>query len=165
MTTFSFQPVWLPNSKVSVGGDFKFLTLRRLLHAVSSKEGVGTVRAKHGTIALLNPSAQIDAMEPHVRLRRATVEVRAGLVELVSLWGLILGRIADYEGAEEIADQLMRDAPGDARAWVARARTRAGFHRFNDVLADLDCAEQLSLDAENGQERAGRHLPGSRTLR
>ena len=32
----------------------------------------------HGTIALLNLGAQIDALEPQVRLGRATVEVRAG---------------------------------------------------------------------------------------
>ena len=78
-----------------------------------------------------------------------------GLVELISLRGLILGRIADYERAEEIAEQLMRDAPGDARALVARARTRAAFHRFNDALTDLDRAERLSLETETAnRERA-----------
>ena len=86
----------------------------------------------------------------------ATVETRAGLVELISLRGLIVGRIADYERAEEIAEQLVRDAPTDARALVARARTRASFHRFNDALADVDRAERLSLDAEtaNGERAA-----------
>jgi len=105
----------------------------------------------HGTIALLNLSGQIDALEPQVRLGRATVEVRVGLVELISLRGLMLSRIADYERAEEIADQLLRDAPDDGRAWVARARTRAGFHRFNDALANIYRAEQLSLDAETAK--------------
>ncbi len=115
-----------------------------------------------GAIALLNLGAQIDALEPQVRLGRATVEVRVGLVELISLRGLIIGRIADYESAEEIADQLVRDAPSDARALVARARTRAVFHRFNDALTDLDRAERLSstapktLEAETANsERAG----------
>ena len=109
----------------------------------------------HGTIALLNLGAQIDALEPQVRLGRATVEVRVGLVELISLRGLILGRIADYERAAEIAEQLVRDAPSDARALLARARTRAGFHRFHDALTDLDRAERLSLDAETANsERA-----------
>jgi tetratricopeptide (TPR) repeat protein len=109
----------------------------------------------HGTIALLNLGAQIDALEPQVRRGRATVEVRVGLVELISLRGLMLGRIADYERAEELAYQLVRDAPSDASALVARARTRAGFHRFNDALTDLDRAERLSLDAETANsERA-----------
>ena len=114
---------------------------------------------------MLNLNAQIDALEPQVRLGRATVEVRVGLVELISLRGLILGRIADYEKAEEIADQLVRDVPNESRALVARARTRASFHRFNEALNDLDRAERLSLDAETAQQRAGRNLPGSRPLR
>ena len=109
-----------------------------------------------GTIALLNLGAQIDALEPEVRHGRASIETRAGLTELISLRGLIVGRIADYDRAEEIAEQLVRDAPTDSRALLARARTRAGFHRFNDALADVDRAEQLSLDTEtaNGERAA-----------
>ena len=105
---------------------------------------------------MLNLSAQIDALEPEVRLGRASVETRAGLAELITLRGLIIGRIADYVRAEEIAEQLVRDAPTDAKAFVARARTHATFHRFNDALSDIDRAEQLSLDAEtaNGERAA-----------
>lgn len=109
-----------------------------------------------GTIALLNLSAQIDAVELEVRLGLATVETRAGLVELLLLRGMIVGRIADYERAEGIAEQLVRDASADAKALLARARTRACFHRFNDALSDIDRAEELSLDAEtaNGERAA-----------
>ena len=83
-----------------------------------------------GTIALQNLGAQIDAVEPEVRLGQRHVETRVGLVELITLRGLFIGRIADYVRAEEIAEQLVRDAPDDARAFVARARTRATFHKF-----------------------------------
>jgi tetratricopeptide (TPR) repeat protein len=109
-----------------------------------------------GTIAMLNLDAQIDALEPEVTGGRASVETRAGLIELISLRGLVVGRVADYDRAEEIAEQLVRDEPMDARALRARARTRAGFHRFNDALADVDRAERLSLDAEtaNGERAA-----------
>ena len=109
-----------------------------------------------GTIALLNLDAQIDALEPEVRLGPASVETRAGLAELIALRGLIIGRIADYDKAEEIAEQLVRDAPNDPKALLARARTHAGFHRFSDALTDVDCAERLSLDAEtaNGERAA-----------
>ena len=108
-----------------------------------------------GTIALLNLDAQIDALEPEVRHGRASVETRAGLTELISLRGLIVGRIADYDRADEIAEQLVLDAPMDPRALLARARTDAGFHRFNDALSDLDRAEELGLDAETANsERA-----------
>jgi len=109
-----------------------------------------------GTIALLNLGAQIEAVEAEVERGRATVETRAGLAELISLRGLIVGHIADYEKAAQIAEQLVDDAPTDARAWVARARARAGFHRFNDALDDIDVAERLALDVDtaNGERAA-----------
>ena len=96
-----------------------------------------------GRIALRNLDAQIDAFEPEVRAGHASIETRAGLTELISLRGLIVGRIADYEKAQEIAEQIVRDAPMAARALLARARTRGGFHRFNDALADVDQAERF----------------------
>jgi tetratricopeptide (TPR) repeat protein len=109
-----------------------------------------------GSIALLNLDAQIDAIELEARYASPAVEVLAGLVELLALRGQILGRIADYDRAEEIADGLVRVAPTDATAWLTRARTRAGFHRFQDALADLDHAERLGLDVEtfNGERAA-----------
>ena len=109
-----------------------------------------------GTIALLNLEAQIDALDPEVRHGRASVETRAGLTELISLRGLILGRIADYDKAEEIAEQLVRDAPMNPQALLARARTEAGFHRFNDALSHVDRAQELGLDPEtaNGERAA-----------
>jgi tetratricopeptide (TPR) repeat protein len=109
-----------------------------------------------GRIALQNLCAQTDVLEQGVRLGQATVDTNAGLVELITLRGLIIGRIADYVRAEEVAERLVRDAPNEARAFLARARTRAIFHKFNDALADIDCAVRLSLDAETANgERAG----------
>ena len=109
----------------------------------------------HGTIAMLNLRAQIDSLEPDVRRGHASIESRVGLIELITLRGLILGRIADYQRAEQIAEQLVRDAATDGTAFVARARTRAVFHRFTDALEDVDRAERLSLDAETtNRERA-----------
>ena len=108
-----------------------------------------------GALALLNLGAQIDALEPEVSLIQSTVETRVALVELITLRGLIIGRIADYVRAEEIAEQLVRNAADDSRAFLARARMRATFHRFDDALADIDRAVRLSLDAETADgERA-----------
>jgi tetratricopeptide (TPR) repeat protein len=108
-----------------------------------------------GTIALLNLRAQIEALEPDVRLGHATIETRAGLIDLLALRGLILGHIADCQRAQELAEQLVCDAGTDGRAFVARARTRAALHRFTDALDDVDRAERLSLDAETtNRERA-----------
>ena len=77
-----------------------------------------------GTIALLNLDGQIEAFEPEVNAGHASVETRAGLTELISLRGLILGRIADYEKAEDFAEQLVLDAPTDPKS-SALARERA----------------------------------------
>jgi tetratricopeptide (TPR) repeat protein len=78
---------------------------------------------------------------------------RVLLVDLLLLRGQVLGRIADYERADELAEVLVRDAPDDGTAWLARARTRATFHRFPEALADLDAAgrrgvQRAAVDAE-----------------
>jgi tetratricopeptide (TPR) repeat protein len=75
----------------------------------------------------------------------ATTE-RALLVDLLLLRGHVLGRIADYEQAAGLAELLVRAAPEDGAARLARARTRATFHRFAEALADLDAAERCSAD-------------------
>src|SRR5258706_10185972 len=112
--------------------------------------------ATDGTIALLNLRAQIEGLEPATRLGHSTVESRVGLIELITLRGLILGHIADYERAEGMGEQLVGDAPTDGTAFVARARTGAVFHRFTDALDDIDRAERLGLNAEttNGDRAA-----------
>jgi tetratricopeptide (TPR) repeat protein len=103
-----------------------------------------------GTIALLNLQAQIDGLEAN-----AMIESQACLIDLLLLRGLLLGCIADCERAEQIAEQLVRDAAVDSRAFIARMRTRAVFHRFTDALGDIERAEQLSFDDEiSNRERA-----------
>ena len=102
----------------------------------------------HGTIALRNLDAQIEGLEPDATLRSARVEERARLIDLLALRGSILGSISDYERAQELAHLLVRDAAADAAAFLARARTRALFHRFGDALDDLDVAERLAAEAE-----------------
>lgn len=77
------------------------------------------------------------------------------LVDLLLLRGQLLGRIADYERATGLADVLVRDAPNDGAAWLARARARATFHRFAEALSDLDAARQRGVDrAAVDEERA-----------
>jgi tetratricopeptide (TPR) repeat protein len=108
-----------------------------------------------GTIAVLNLQAQIEGLDRDDGAGNATTESRAGLIEVIALRGLILGHIADYERAREMAERLVRDAPTDGAAFIARARTHEVFHRFTDALDDVDRAEQLSVDAETtNRERA-----------
>lgn len=113
-------------------------------------------RFTHGTISLMNLGAQIEALEEEVWFGQASAETQVGLVELITLRGVIIGRIADYIKAQEVAEQLVRDAPNAAGSFLARARTRASFHTFNDALADIDHAARLSLDVEtaNGERAA-----------
>ena len=68
------------------------------------------------------------------------------LVDLLLLRGQLLGRITDYERAAELAEVLVRAAPDHGRAWLARARTRAAFHRFREALADLDAVGRRGVD-------------------
>jgi tetratricopeptide (TPR) repeat protein len=103
-----------------------------------------------GTIALLNLQAQIDGFEGH-----STSAEAASLIDLLILRGLILGRISDYERAAQLADRLVHHADTDAAAYVARARTRAVFHRFEEALDDLDRADRISpRDTAAKRERA-----------
>jgi tetratricopeptide (TPR) repeat protein len=102
----------------------------------------------HGAIALLNLHARIDGLEAVTASPDTRIEERFQLIDLLALRGSILGSIADYERAQALAHELVRDATTDAAAFLVRARTRALFHRFTDALDDLDVAERLNADAE-----------------
>jgi tetratricopeptide (TPR) repeat protein len=110
-----------------------------------------------GVLALANLHAQIDGLTAQLAGARSSrapaVAERARLVDLLILRGEVLGRIADYERAAELALVLVRDAPDDGAAWLARARTLATFHCFPAALADLDAAgrrgaDRAALDSE-----------------
>ena len=98
-----------------------------------------------GVIALMNLNVQIDNLERGAPGRLAAAQV-SDLIDLLLLRGQILGRIADYERATTLAEQLMDHASTDASAFLARARTRATLHRFEEALADLDEARRRGLD-------------------
>ncbi|WP_280875298.1 tetratricopeptide repeat protein [Streptomyces pseudovenezuelae] len=136
-----------------------------------------------GTIAVVNLHAQIEGLAvrvPGTAPGAATAE-RSTLIDLLTLRGHVLGRIADYERAADLAEQLVRGTrdigrqdnapqsnamrgsatqdnspqgnaphnnttPDEGTALLARARTRATFHRFAEALADLDDAERSGLD-------------------
>jgi tetratricopeptide (TPR) repeat protein len=111
---------------------------------------VGSLTLTNGAIALLNLQAQIDGLEGHDTFAEA-----ATLIDLLILRGLILGRISDYERAAQLADRQVGAAATDAAAYMARARTRAVFHRFAEALDDLDHADRISpQDTPAKHERA-----------
>ena len=111
---------------------------------------VGSLTLTNGSIALLNLQAQIDGLERHDTFAEA-----ATLIDLLILRGQILGRISDYERAAQLANRQLGAALKDAAAYMARARTRAVFHRFAEALDDLDIADRMSPDdAAAKRERA-----------
>jgi tetratricopeptide (TPR) repeat protein len=112
-------------------------------------------RTTAGVIAVPNLEARIDGHLARAAAGWLTVGERAELVELITLHGHVLGSIADFERAAELADELAGQVPSDARSLLARARTRAVFHRFVPALTDLDTAAALGGDrADLDAERA-----------
>jgi tetratricopeptide (TPR) repeat protein len=90
--------------------------------------------------------AQIAGLERAVAAEGLDARGQADLIELITLRGQVAGRITDLERAEALAEQLTRSAPTDETAFVARARSRATFHRFTDALADLEQAHRLGAE-------------------
>jgi tetratricopeptide (TPR) repeat protein len=114
------------------------------------------IRTTAGTVALANLQTQIDGQEWQATAGRLSVSEWSDFIELVALRGRVLGRISDYEWAEELAEQLRLDAATDGLAFIARAHARATFHRFKDALTDLDEAQRIGTDsAVVDSERAG----------
>ena len=113
-----------------------------------------TIRTTNGAIALHNLDAHIDGMERQ-SAQGLTLRCTTELAGLLMLRGHILGRIADYEAAAELTEELPRVLLTDGRAFLARARTRACLHRFAEALTDLDSAELLGATGpEVDDERA-----------
>ncbi|MET9452493.1 hypothetical protein [Streptomyces cinerochromogenes] len=72
--------------------------------------------------------------------------------------GRVLGRVADYERAEQSAADLVSEEPEQGLAFLARAGTRATLHRFAPALTDLTTAERLGADPTDvDAERAAVH--------
>jgi len=129
-----------------------------------------------GTLALVNLSARIDGMAARVRRAASTAPLafpqQTALVDLLTLRGHLLGRVADYERAAQLSEHMVRNAPDDGAALLARARTRATLHRFAEAMADLDAAaragaEQAALDAERASvlQAVGCHAEAHALLR
>jgi tetratricopeptide (TPR) repeat protein len=94
-------------------------------------------RYTSGRIAVANLSSSIESLERR-RVEGATFE---GLVELSNalfLRGDVLGRIADHDRAEGVANEAVAVSPDTARALYIRARLAERFHRFQEAHALLD---------------------------
>ena len=100
------------------------------------------VPSTDGVIAFGNLNAQIDALNAALVKAPSDLEARRQLVPLLATRARYVGRIDDIERAAAFAEELVRGAPKDPTAYVARASMRAAMHRFTDALADLVEAER-----------------------
>lgn len=92
-----------------------------------------------GATAIGNLNGQIASFEK----AENGADYAAQLVALLSMRGQYLGRLCDYDRADELAERLVRDRPKSGRAYLVRAGTRSTFHRFAEAEADLDRAARL----------------------
>ncbi|EPE96387.1 tetratricopeptide repeat protein [Rhizobium grahamii] len=108
-------------------------------------------RYTSGRIALSNLSTSIDGLERD-RVAGATFGNLQVLSKLLFLRGDLLGRIADHDRAESVADEAVGLAPRSPAAIYLRARIAERFHRFSEAKALLDQAlasghAKLEIDA------------------
>jgi tetratricopeptide (TPR) repeat protein len=96
-------------------------------------------RYTSGRIAVANLSASIEGLE-HRRAAGADHEELLALSELLFVRGDLLGRIADHDRAESVAEEAAASSPDSAAALGIRARLAERFHRFEEAHALLDRA-------------------------
>lgn len=138
-------------------------------------------RYTSGRIALANLSALIAGAELRC-IEGATFEELSALSKLLFLRGDLLGRIADHDRAEQVANAAIALFPGTASALYTRAQLAGRFHRFAEANTLLDQAlgyPRQEIDAEKAallqatgqyrealvlRERLAGYAPGIHTL-
>jgi tetratricopeptide (TPR) repeat protein len=104
-------------------------------------------------IALGNLEGELRNGEALLGKHPGSAPLMAALSSLYLTHGQLLGRLADYDRAEELAARAVAVSPRDARAWAARADVHARFHEFAAALEDLSRAQALGA-GDVDQKRA-----------
>lgn len=107
-----------------------------------------------GDLALSNLDSQIAGIEKEAARPGGDPGVKARLASLLLLRGQILGRIADYERADELADAAVKAAPKSAEARQIMAALHALLHRF--AAAEQALATALALGVNPRELEAAR---------
>jgi tetratricopeptide (TPR) repeat protein len=100
---------------------------------------IDTKRYTSGRIAVANLSASIESLELR-RVEGTTYEGLAALSKFLFLRGDLLGRIADHDRAELVANEAVALSLERASALYLRARLAGRFHRFEEAKFLLDRA-------------------------
>ena len=117
---------------------------------------LGEYPTTDGNIAVGNLEAQIVGLEKILDGNPAApnVEQKVGLVGLYLARAQFLGKLADYDRAEAMANRLVQDSPKDANMLLVRAAVRGSLHQFKEALADLDVAGKKIKDGRVDVARA-----------
>jgi tetratricopeptide (TPR) repeat protein len=78
---------------------------------------------------------------------RAAAPLKA-LVGLYTMRAQFLGRLDDYDRANDAAERLVTAAPKEGDSYAVRAGARSSMHLFKQALADLDEAERRGVRAD-----------------
>ena len=108
-----------------------------LLTGLKKAVMIAAGRYTSGRIAIANLSSSIESLELR-RVEGATFEDLVALSNLLFLRGDLLGRIADHDRAERVANEAVAASPDTARALYIRARLAERFHCFQEAHALLD---------------------------
>lgn len=108
-----------------------------------------SLRTTNGVIAVQNLHARVAGLDCDITQNGAMSPRAIELIDLLLLRGEFLGRIADYERASSLAEQRVASDQSAGAAFLARARTRATHHRFEDALKDIAQAAALGVSPED----------------
>jgi tetratricopeptide (TPR) repeat protein len=140
-------------------------------------------RYTSGRIAVANLSASIESLELRC-FDSASFENLVALSELLFLRGDVLGRIADHDCGEQVANAAIASSPSRADALYIHARLAERFHRFREAatlvdqafeagypIQEIDTARAAALQATGKyrealvlREKLARDHPGIDTL-
>lgn len=96
-----------------------------------------------GQIAIDNLSGSVRTGEALALARPTDPVARVRQIALLSARAQYLGTLADYERAEQWAQQLQKIAPKSTHALLASAQLHSTYHEFAEALSDLAAAEKL----------------------
>ena len=107
-----------------------------------------TARTTSYQMAVRNHDKQTADTERRLKLKPGDLGIMSKLVGQLQTSSSRLGRLEALDRIVALGEEAVQKHPGDAEAYLLRARTRGAVHRFPEALADLDKAEELGTDPE-----------------
>lgn len=113
-----------------------------------------------GAIAMANLNAQVHGLSKRLDADPKSALIREELIGVLSTRAQFTGRIADYERALSLSEEMVKESPERAEGYLARASGRAALHRFEDALQDVAEAEKRKARPDHVRSRRASILQG-----